>query len=73
MTDRDIRAHLRGAVKEKLICGWYFYETVVGYNYVVNPGPKMPISILNHDQAVDYCHMLTISGVEPLYRQDYLK
>jgi hypothetical protein len=67
VTDRDIRAHLRGAVKAGMLVGWYWFDSVVGLHYVVNP-PGAQTSTYGHDEAVTYCQMLASAGVDPLYR-----
>ena len=66
MTDRDIRAWLRGATKAKVLVGWYWHGPDHARRYTVNaPGG---ITTFGSEAAAGYCDMLRAAGVEPLYR-----
>lgn len=64
MTPRDVRAMLRGATRDRVIEGWYFYGDP--HCYVVNGGPRA--AVLSAADVVPYCEMLAAAGVAPLYR-----
>ena len=67
MSDTDIRAMLRGATRAKVLFGWCPYDWDGETYWVVSP-PAARASTYNTAEAVDYCRMLSASGVEPLYR-----
>lgn len=69
MTDKDIRAMLRGGVKSGLLDGWYWHGEPDGpsMRYVVNPQSHV-VSTFTPDEAKGFCCMLSEAGVEPLYR-----
>jgi hypothetical protein len=67
MPDTTIRAMLRGATRAKVLFGWCPYEWGGETYWVVTP-PGARTSTYTTAEAVDYCRMLSASGVEPLYR-----
>lgn len=68
MTNRDIRAVLRGATKDGVLRGWYFYggRGVLPMRYVVSP-PGVETRIYDVDGVSEYCEMLLASGIRPVY------
>jgi len=68
VTDRDVRAMLRGAVAAKVIVGWYWYGFGALIRYVVHAGASNTVTH-DRDAIVAYCGMLRDAGVEPLYRE----
>lgn len=68
MGHRDIRAMLRGATRDRVIDGWYFYgdEPVRPIQYVVSL-PTTGSQTFSTPGAIGYCSMLASAGVEPLY------
>ena len=67
MSDTTIRAMLRGATRAKVLFGWCPYEWGGETVWVVSP-PEAPAATFTTAEAVDYCRMLSESGVQPLYR-----
>lgn len=67
MTERDVRAMLRGATKAKILTGWYAVGRVGDRMYIIAPAEGTTESYFQH-AAEAYCGMLIESGVEPLYR-----
>jgi hypothetical protein len=66
MSDRDIRAMLRGATAARLLHGWqgpHFDER----SYVITPQDADPAE-RPLEYVISYCAMLASAGVEPLYR-----
>lgn len=65
MSNREIRAMLRGARKAGLIDGWYFYGSPANLRWAVSAQGRAPV----HDHAgiVSYCDMLREGGIEPAY------
>lgn len=66
MTDREIRAYLRGATAAKVLSGWY--SPVLGSVYIVSP-PGSDTQTFFFWEAITYCEMLRESGVVPVYRE----
>jgi hypothetical protein len=67
MSDRQIRAMLRGATAAKLLDGWqgpHLNERT----YCIAPrhaaAMERPL-----DYVIGYCELLAVAGVEPLYRE----
>jgi hypothetical protein len=67
VTDRFIRAMLRGATAAKLLDGWQGPH-LAERSYCIAPsdGPAMERPL---DYVQDYVGMLVLKGVEPLYRE----
>lgn len=65
LTDRDIRAGLRGAVKANVIDGWYWYGFQPNLQWAVNAGGCT--TVYNRAGILDYCAMLREGGIEPRY------
>jgi hypothetical protein len=67
MSHADIRAMLRGATRAKVLFGWHPYEWGDETFWVISP-PHAKTSRYTTAEAVDYCRMLSASGVQPMYR-----
>lgn len=68
MTDRDIRAMLRGATRDKVIFSWKVIgDATIAPLYYVNVWPNPPIPPKTRGEAVEYCRALAAQGVEPMY------
>jgi hypothetical protein len=67
MSHTDIRAMLRGATRAKVLFGWCPYEWGDETFWVIRP-PHAKTSNYTTAEAVDYCRMLSASGVQPVYR-----
>ena len=62
MSDRDIRAYLRGAVAVRILDGW----CRSGADYVIAMyGTSRHFTVT---RAAEYCAALLAAGVRPLYR-----
>lgn len=70
MTDREVRAYLRGATKEGMLDGWNTYQSYT------NMGPKrfwtfttaLKQSRVFDDQGIrQYCVMIKEAGTEPVF------
>lgn len=66
MTDRDIRAMLRGATKAGILTGWQGPH-VTGRSYTISPthGYAAECSL---EHTIATCRALADAGIEPLYR-----
>ena len=68
MSDRDIRAMLRGATAaERLLDGWQGPH-LSERTYCIAPRYA---DAMEHplDYVIGYCELLAVAGVEPLYRE----
>ena len=65
MTDRYLRALLRGATKHGILTGWQ--GPMVDNTYVIAP-ELAPARAMARDDAVEYCRALAQAGVLPVYR-----
>jgi len=67
MSDRQIRAMLRGATAAKLLDGWQGPH-LAERTYCIAPrhaaAMERPL-----DYVIGYCELLAAAGVEPLYRE----
>jgi len=67
MSDRHIRAMLRGATAAKLLDGWQGPH-LMERTYCIAPrdaaAMERPL-----DYVIGYCELLAATGVEPLYRE----
>jgi hypothetical protein len=67
MSDRHIRAMLRGATAAKLLDGWQGPH-LAERTYCIAPchaaAMERPL-----DYVIGYCELLAAAGVEPLYRE----
>lgn len=72
MTDRDIRAYLRGAVQVGRIGGWQangFLGIGDGYRFHIMPEWPTPAPpSYTPSEAAEFCEMLKADGVAPLFR-----
>jgi hypothetical protein len=67
MSDRHIRAMLRGATAAKVLYGWQGPH-LSERTYCITPrdAPAMERPL---DYVIEYCELLAAAGVEPLYRE----
>ena len=68
MTERDIRAYLRGAVVADILEGWYQYGEEESLRFVLSLAMFKITLTYTLEQAVRYCGMMAYYGVKPLYR-----
>ena len=67
MRDRDIRAMLRAATAAKILDGWQGPH-VTGRSYYIAPSSGGAVDC-TLDYVIGYCEMLTMAGIQPLYRE----
>lgn len=67
MSDRHIRAMLRGATAAKLLDGWQGPH-LTERTYCIAP-PHAAAMERPLDYVIGYCELLAAAGVEPLYRE----
>ena len=65
MTDREIRAYLRGATRERVLSGWYHYERFEEREWIVST-PFTGAQVYDQAGVEDYCRALASAGIEPL-------
>jgi len=65
MTDREIRAYLRGATRDRVLSGWYHYERLDAREWIVST-PIAGARIYDQAGVEDYCRALASAGIEPL-------
>jgi hypothetical protein len=66
MSDREIRAMLRGATAAKILHGWQGPH-LCERSYCIAPADSDAIE-RPLDYVIGYCELLAVAGVEPLYR-----
>jgi hypothetical protein len=66
MRDRDIRAMLRGATAARLLRGWQGPH-LSERSYCLTPAYADPME-RPLDDVIGYCRLLSVAGIEPLYR-----
>jgi hypothetical protein len=66
MSDREIRAMLRGATAARIIVGWQGPH-LAERSYCIAPTEADPVE-RPLDYVIRYCQLLVDAGVQPLYR-----
>lgn len=62
MTDDDIKDHLRQAVRDKIIYGWYRHLPLKGKEWVVNP-MNGPCVSYTREGILAFCEMLMTASI----------
>jgi hypothetical protein len=67
LSDRDVRAYLRGATAAKLLWGWNNYENAQGERmWTATPDSADPV-IHDSEGIRVFCEMVKEAGIEPRY------
>lgn len=64
-SDTDVRAYLRAAVSEDILWGWN--NAMNGFVWTVSPPKPGKTKVMNPREVREYCYMLNLYGVVPLY------